>query len=286
MRIKNRLSPYPILDNYGDDYVESYFNATYDVSTQFAEIYGKISFELCNDEIKKLIDSQNASYLVHIECPATCFREIYCTEESEIDFRLSAANLSKVIEIRTFIVLTKNLKGFTSQKFHPDYAGQKFDLEAHQIIAIGTAKNFDIGRDDRDLESLPSVFRITKLKDRKKGSLSVNTDNDNYIMVGLTEEVYEEYARLGKSTFKASSFSLVLLPTLVIVLQRMHMNKDDSDMNSRHWFQVINNILVVNGYALDDISIENDKLLTVCQSIFADPIARGFKELDACSERM
>ena len=72
----------------------------------------------------------------------------------------------------------------------------------------------------------------------------------------------------------------------MIVLQRMHANKDDEDYKSRHWFQVINSILENNKQKLDDITIENDTLLMVCQSIFADPISRSFKELDSCSERM
>ena len=62
MRIKNRLSPYPILDNFGDDYVDSSFNVEYEVNTQFTEIYGKLVFEINNDEIKRLIAEHKAVY--------------------------------------------------------------------------------------------------------------------------------------------------------------------------------------------------------------------------------
>ena len=286
MRIKNRLSPYPILDDYGDDYINSSFSAEYDVKTQFTEVYGKIVFHLKNSEIENLIKMKYAEYLVHIECPSTSYRCKISSAEPEIEFKLDSRNLSKVIEIRTFIVLTQNISGFTSESFHTDYSGQKFDLLAHQILAIGTAKDYAINQDDRDLESLPSVLQIVKLSNKKKGSCSVNTDDDDLVKVGLASEVYDQYAQLGKSTFKATAFSLVLLPALVIIIQRMTANKDNDDMSSKHWFQVINKILESNGYKLDDISIENDSLLTICQSIFADPIARSFKELDLCSERM
>lgn len=57
-------------------------------------------------------------------------------------------------------------------------------------------------------------------------------------------------------------------------------------MNSRHWFQVIRKILERNGYKLEEISAENDSLLSVCQSVFADPVARSFRELELYSERM
>lgn len=286
MRIKNRLSPYPMLDDFGDDYVDSSFSVEYDVNTQFSEVYGKLNFNLNNEEIQQLIAEKKAEYVVHIECPATCYRTALSSVESEIEFKINSTNISKLIEIRTFIVLTKAVREFCSAKFHPDYQGQTFDLEAHQIIAIGTAKNYDVKKDDRDFDSLPSILRIVKLEDRKKRTLSVNTDNDDHIVVGLSGEVYELYARLGKSTFKASAFSLVLLPALVVVLQRMHNSKDDESVNSMHWYKVIENLLNNNGYDIEDLSIDNDSLLSVCQSIFADPIARSFKELDEWSERV
>ena len=286
MLIKNRLSPYPILDDFGDDYIDSSFDVEYEVNTQFREIYGKLSFKLNNDDIQKLILEEKAEFLVHVEGPTTCYREAFFSFEPEIEFKLNAESVSKVIEIRSFIVLKENLSGYSSEKFHPDYDGQTFDLQAHQIIAIGTAKNFDVQKDDRDLETLPSIIQITKMNDIKKGSLSVDTDNNNYVLVGLSENVYAQYAQLGKTIFKASVFSLVLLPALMVVIQRMHINKDDPDMNSRHWFQVINTLLSKNGFDIDDISIDDNSLLVVCQAIFSDPIARSFKELDECSERM
>ncbi|OON87439.1 hypothetical protein BXO88_03970 [Oribacterium sp. C9] len=286
MRIKNRLSPYPILDNYSDDYINSSFSAEYELTTQFTEVYGKIKFNLKNYEIEKLIEDGYAEYLVHIECPSTCYREKISTNDTELEFKISSHDLAKLIEIRTFIVLTKPIDDFESKSFHPDYVGQKFALSEHQIIAIGTAKNFNVKKDDRDLESLPSVVQIMKMKDKKKGSYSVDTDGDDHIIIGLSEDVYELYGQLGKSTFKATSFSLILMPALIVVLQRMHMNRNDDDAKGRHWFQVIETMLNNNGFCLDDISIENDSLLNVAQSIFADPVAKSFKELDECSERM
>ena len=104
MRVKSRLSPYPILDNYGDDYVNSSFDAEYEMTTQFSEIYAKIRFHLENKEIEELIKNEKAQYLVHVECPSTCFRMKFSSTENEIEFKLSSVNLAKILEIRTFIV--------------------------------------------------------------------------------------------------------------------------------------------------------------------------------------
>lgn len=285
MRLKNSLSPYPILDNYNDDYINSSFTVEYKIETIFTEIQGLVKFHLKNDEIIDLILKGKAEYVVHLECPSTCYRKKISSPEKEIEFSIKSSKIENVIEIRTFIVSTQDIQGFESKDFHPDYEGQKFNLSAHQIIAIGTAKDFTLVKDDRDLESLPSVIQITKMISKQKGNLSVNTDDDRRILVSLTEEVYELYARLGKTIYKSTAFSLVLLPALLIVIQRMYENKDDEYYKSKHWFKVINTILEKNNFKLEDISVENESLLTVCQLIFDNPIERSFNELDILSER-
>ena len=286
MRIKNNLSPYPILNDYGDDYIDSSFTCNYVVDTRFSEVYGTLSFELNNKNLEQLIDEKKAEYAVHIECPSTCYRRSISSFDSEIEFSIAAQEVANTIEIRSFITLTEDIPDFCSEKFHPDYQGEKFSLKAHQIVAIGTAQNYNIQKDDTELDSLPSIFQIVKSKDKKKGALSVNTDNDGHIIVGLAEEVFDLYARLGKSTFRITAFSLVLLPALVIVLERMVLGKEDEAITSMHWYKVIEEMLNANGYEIEKLSIENDSLMTVCQAIFANPIARSFKELDERSERM
>ena len=288
MRIKNRLSSYPVLDNFGDDYINSSYTVDYDVYTQFTEIYGLLKFELKNKEIEQLIADKKAKYMVHIECPSTCYRQVYSSFEPEIEFKIQSSLLADTIEMRTFIVLEENINDYYSESFHPDYEGITFNLEAHQIIAIGTAQNYDVQKDDKDLNSLPSIIRIVKLEDKNKGSLSVNTDNNDHIIIAISGDLYDLYGRLGKSLYKDTIFSIVLLPSLIIVLQRMvnAYNQQDESMMSMHWFKVIENLLNTNKYDLSDLSIDNDSLFSVCQSIFADPVFRAFKELETLSERV
>lgn len=286
MRVKSSLSPYPILNNYNDDYISSSFSVDYDVSTQFREVYGKLTFKLDNDDIAGLIASGAAVYAAHIESPTTCYRKVIKTSDTELEFRIDSVVISQEIQIRTFIVLTQAIQGYTSSKFHPDYEGMTFDINAHQILAIGTAMDYKVVKDDRDLESLPSIFQITCLKDKKRGSMTVDTDSDTHITLGLAEEVYERYCRLGKSLFRHTAFSLVLMPALIVVLQRMYMNKDDPSYTSMHWYQVIEAMLEKNNYPIDTLDISTDNLLSICQSVFADPVARSMEELHRREERM
>lgn len=286
MRVKNRLSPYPILNDYGDDYGNASFAADIDVVVQFLEIYGKIKFSLEEPYIKQLVEERRAEFVAHVECPAACYREVFFSYEPEIDFKILAEEVTEKLEVRTFIILKEDVADFCSPNFHPDYKGYSFPLKKDQIIAIGSAVDYTIQKDDRDMESLPSIFQITKLKDKKKGSLSVNTDSGEHIVIGLAEDVFELYAKLGKNLFKSTAFSIVLFPAMVVVLQRMYEQKDESSYTSMHWYEVIESLLEKNGFSVEDLNIQSDELLSICQSLFADPIARSLKELENHSERM
>ena len=76
------------------------------------------------------------------------------------------------------------------------------------------------------------------------------------------------------------------MPALIVVLQRMYLNKDDPSYTSMHWYQVIEAMLEKNGYTIDTLDISTDNLLSICQAVFADPVARSMDELERCGERM
>lgn len=286
MRIKNKLAPYPVLKADSEDYINSTFEVDCYVESRFSEIYGQIRFKVVNYEIEKLINDKKAQYVAHIECPSTCYRTIITSYGENIDFSIDAKQISRAIEIRTFIVLTDDVVGFMSDDFHPYFKGQSFNLANHQIIAIGTAKDYEISKSDDEIGNLPSIFRIVKLDNQSKGALTVNTDSNLHIIIGLSTTVFQLYSKLGRRIFQKTALSLILLPAIMIVLQRMHENREDESFTSMHWYQVISNILERHGFDIANIDINNDTLLSVCQSIFANPILRSFEELDKLSERM
>lgn len=286
MKLKNRLTPYPILSQFNDDYINSSFTCEYDVINQFSNVFCKITFDLNNKEIQMLLENHKAVFSVHVECPTTCFRKVYNITEKEIEFKLNHSNVSKTIEIRTFVILTEDIHDFYSPDFHSDYSGDVFDLKSNQVLAIGTAMDFSIQKEDKEFDNLPSIIKISKLTDIKKGAMAVNTDSDKHIIIGLSEEVFDKYAKLGKNIYKSTAFAIVIFPAMLVVLQRMHDNKDNPDINQNHWFLVIKSILEKNGKSLDSLDINTDNLLVVCQALFADPISSAFDELFRLSEGM
>lgn len=283
MKVRNKLTPYPILSSYGDDYRESYFETKIEVFCQFGEVVIDVNFSLKDDGIQTLIENGKAVFTAHVECPSTSFRVKYETVENSLSIKLSTNKLNDIIEVCTFIVVKEEIKAYANPNFHYDYLGNQFDLDKGNILAIGTGKRINIIKNNDDLEKLPSIIKIQKKKDVKTGAISVDTDDSHYILIGIYEGIIDSYYSLGRSKYKNTVLSLVLLPAMELVLLRMRDAEEDE--KEKKWFQVIAGLLEQNGIQIENLDINNreNSVLTVAQKIFEDPIARSFEELETAS---
>lgn len=64
----NTSYPYPVLSKHNDDYIDSEFTTEVNVLEQFGEVIIEGTHALNNHEIKRLIDSHQATYMIHVEC--------------------------------------------------------------------------------------------------------------------------------------------------------------------------------------------------------------------------
>ena len=67
MKIKNKLTPYPILSRYNNDYIDSSFETVISANCIFSEIVINIDVNLVNEGLEELIDNEQAGYIMHIE---------------------------------------------------------------------------------------------------------------------------------------------------------------------------------------------------------------------------
>lgn len=284
MKVKNRLSPYPILFDYRDDYLQSSFQADISATEHFNDILISVVFHLKDKVIADLIQKNQARFLLHIECPAMSLRQSYETEDDQFQILLPMDDVCEKLEICTFIVANEAIKGYSNPQFHSDYQGLAFDLSKGQLLAIGTSKQYDVEKNADPMASLPSIIKIMKNDSKVKGTITVNTDNSDYIYVGLNQEAFDLYARLGKHTYAKTVLSLVLLPAMIVVLDRI---REDSDSRQdTRWFTVIEELLERNGYTVEQLSLDDseDSVLSVAQAIFSNPVQNSLRELDAVAE--
>lgn len=283
MRAKNRLSPYPILTNYNDDYKSGSFQACINAKEEYGKLCVHVDFELNSKYLQNLISQGDAEFLVHFECPTTSYRERIAGNKKIYTKAIPIDLITDVLEVNTFIVVAKDGIEYISDSFNDDYKGFNFNVSKNEILAIGDSVKITIKNDTRDLESLPSIIKIIKVDNAEK-AMAVDTDGDD-IKIKLSENVCDNYKKVGNSVYSKTAFSLVIFPALLVVLTRMISNEEDSEISERRWYQIVEKKLEEKDIALKNLSLADGTLIDACQKIFEDPIAKAFEELVEKMER-
>jgi hypothetical protein len=80
---RHKAFPYPVLRPDVDDYLNSEFQVSIDVSgtKDNAKIDAKVSVALSSDEIRKQVDNGNAAISIIFSCRDTYFREAVTTQK-------------------------------------------------------------------------------------------------------------------------------------------------------------------------------------------------------------
>ena len=276
MRAKNRLSPYPILAEYSDDFKQGRLTVDISVSNSFGNLNLVMDYHLDSPYLQSLIDAHKAVFLTHIECPRTSFRTCLSGEERVQTGSIPLDGLADTVEVNTFITAVEDID-YSSEVFNSDYDGFRFTVRKNEILAIGDAKKISIENNTRQLESFPSVVRIVKIDDAQK-AMSVDTDGD-VIKIKLSGKIYDNYKTVGSSVCVKTSFSIVVFPAMIVVLTRMVQAAGTGELDDRRWFQVVSRQLEAKKVPLDRLSLDDGSILDACQKLFDDPIAKAFDEL-------
>lgn len=118
MKLRNSLTPYPVLCAFNDDYIDSKFTAEIQCNHNLNNIRVNIFFRLENAQLQQLIMEGKAAYLVHIESPKTSLRKRFSTDKEKLSILLSKDDLSDCIEICTFIVANKDIENYHNNSFN------------------------------------------------------------------------------------------------------------------------------------------------------------------------
>ena len=95
MRARDKISPYPILNDYQDDYINSSFRADIEVKEHFSTVTLDVHFRLRNPMIQQLIAEGKAAYLLHVECPALSLRHEILTAEDHLNTTIESDDLAE-----------------------------------------------------------------------------------------------------------------------------------------------------------------------------------------------
>lgn len=280
MKLEKSLSSYPVLSVEDDDYIDSIFDAEVEKREDFGKIIIKANFILKNEGLYNLINSGYAKFVLHVECPTMSERLIYYSDTESVEAAINMDDLDDNIEISTFIVVIKDIFGYSNVKFNYDYGGATFNLKKGNILAIGPNYTLKIDRSNKSYQKLPDILQIVE-DDKSKGEFTVDCSRDViYVYVNKSEK--NSYINKGKR-FKNSVLSMIMVPVMVNVLCCM---QKDKGLKENAWYKIVNAELERNNIDIDNLEMNGgeNSIFVAAQKIFKVPLEKGLDEVGFVEE--
>lgn len=280
MRLNKRLTPYPVLSAFDDDYVRGSFRADITEELSFDYITLTIDYALDDEGLQELLHQKKACFVTHVECSVTGYRRAIRSFEQHNVEPLDAADFADEIEVSTYIVATENIHGYSNKQFNLSFGkNASFDIWSGGILAIGPEYTIDINRDGKSYDKMADILAIA-VDENNLGYAWVNTDSD-CLKIYVSREVLNAYHR-HKATERYTIIQSIFVPAMMSVL--LQMTNPDNFLKSYRWYRVLEKLLSTYGIELDDISLEasNAKNAIGClaQEIFKNPLQKAMAELD------
>ena len=252
MKKVNINYPHPVLSAANEDYIDCSFDISLidDPVIEGDVAIINVVYELSCVGLLHLIEEEKARVVLYMESVEAEYRskEYFSSKESQKKLIINKNLLSKVIQIRGYIVAATDIHSFKLPEQNGElFGGMPYDIRRGDILAI--SENFyNIPIDTFDpLADRPSIFAIRRQTDRPQDEVIVDYLSYHKITIFLNNDIFEKYRNLSEAPetrmFLASLFAA---PVLVDVLSYIK-HADEDEKNSivdKKWYQVISAKLI------------------------------------------
>lgn len=270
----NTSYPYPVLYQNNDDYEDSSFHTTLDVTEAFGEVVIQASFVLNDEVMQNLIKSGDCSYAVHIECGQTSYRKLVTTDNSILEITIPGNRLRGKIELHSFVIANHTIENYSNPNLNEWYKGMPIRFEKGNLLAIGNAIEMTLFEDDKELLNLPSIVKVTQSKRNEYMEVDMTQD---LLIVSLPKYEYEQYIYNRKSVLKQTILSNVFVPALVEVFSKI---RDSYDFEDTTWYQVLEKIFSENNVNINEVGTDRLPALKAAQMVLRKPLKASFEEIE------
>lgn len=286
MNINSLYFPYPVLSNENNDYLGSFFDVSYDmIEKGFNSQSIQIKFQLDDRKIEDMIEKNQASMMVHIECSVTSFRKLYRLDqaENEIEIRINPDKMRDKVEISSFIILNEDIEEYRNDSINKLIYGENYrakNLERGNILAAVYTQDLQIEVDTDDFEKISSIIRVGQSKDK---FLEVDLDGE-IILVKMPKKQHEQYVKLSGGVYSDVIMTSTILPALVYVLDMLGDSKNLGTYSDLTWYRVIKSKLSLKDINIEDIN-DSHSSLKLAQMILESPLERALDSIQIEVER-
>lgn len=275
MKLKPKSYPHPVLGNKDD--VSGYaFQADFNISTDRKFYYLNIGFMCSNPTLRRLVSTQQAAYVVHIECTNTLFRQGFTTSESRIEEKISADDLKGTVEVTFFICAQTDIDDYRIEGSHSDYSNAGFQANKGDVLAVYEQLIFQAEKDYDAVKNITSIMQLERAKDPLSKEMEVAFQPEK-IRIFLPHSDFDLYNRLKSNPGLQDVLTCgIVLPVLVQAVGFLKTDKEaDESLEDSPWLGVLKTRL--SGETLND---END-FFRAAQKLLEYPLRRALESAAA-----
>lgn len=232
MELCEKKYPYPVLLPKGDDYVGCRFDVRIDSRKTPTDISYHLETTLDCPDLLSAVERGDATVILHIECPQSAYRKSFVIPIGIFDLpSLSTDDLSGKIFLCPFIVAQREIQGFRSDSFNPEYEGFSFKIRCGSVLAEGEQLVDFADTVTRDIDYKPDIFSVIPYVPKSEDCERIKIDLalKPKITIKLPQNIYGQYnAMLKSGEAREFLWSSIVLPAVMEALYAMRREVEEN----------------------------------------------------------
>ncbi|MCR4661534.1 MAG: hypothetical protein K5765_05990 [Clostridia bacterium] len=218
MQIKNKIFPYPILNNNPSfsNYTNSSFVINYSTDENNDEYILKgVHFETNSSIVNELCDDNKITVYLIIECSETVYRKKFKIDKTPKDITLLKSDFSEKVEISMFACANENIN-IVSNEFDEDYRNINFEIEKYDILCANDGFYVTFQHDESESNLVKSIFSIIPSDSIDDGRYEINCEIGRKITISMSNDSYNNCKIIDTvPVYKEVIFNMLLVPALI-----------------------------------------------------------------------
>lgn len=280
MQLRSKYYTYPVITEDADFYVNSAFTSDVEQILDGYNVKLKLKAQLVNPELEEMLKTEEVMFAHHIECTQTCFRKLILTNENVKECILRDGEINGSVQICSFLVVNKNLEGYSNSLFAPDFKGFRFNLDRGCILAVGNQINLRINKIRDDLANTSSIFSIVPNRDETMTNMIIDLDQAK-IVITIPQETYSIYSNMSNSLdIQPVMHSMLIIPALVYALTKVKEDRFRLDVYEEYrWFRSLRKAAEKLNIVFDEATLERIEPFDLAQKLMDSPIPKAVQYL-------
>lgn len=271
MKTIDRAFPYPVVAPFRDDVSINDFGAELEVLADGGRIYVDCSFQLANEGLAALVVAGKARYALHLEAERVYYRRLVGSPKEGCRIELRGSDVQGPVEWLPLVLSCDGIPDYRPDGLHEDYGGRQFDIQANEVLAIGTGGKFTVEPHYDPLRKMSSIMQVLRSEKTQSGPYEMDPTGEK-ITVFLSAEDHERYGELRSlPQVEGILCNAIVLPCLV---EAIRLIKEEEDLGTR-WAIVLRK-------RLNDLEPgwrDDKEPLDLAQRVLASPLKRGLSDL-------